>query len=168
MTVPKAVMYKVVSWQTATGSVVSETVTVLVQVLLLPFTSVTVSVTVLGPTLAQVNVVGVADSEAMLQLSELPLFTSAAVMATEPPPPRMTVMFWQTATGSVESATVTVLVQVLLLPFTSVTVRVTGLAPTLAQVKELVEGVRLAMAQLSVLPLLMSALVMVAAPDPLR
>ncbi len=77
-------------------------------------------------------------------------------------------MFWQIATGSVLSATVTVLVQVEELPPASVTVRVTVLGPTFAQVKVAMEGVMLAIVQLSLLPLSMSAPVMVAEPAPFR
>jgi hypothetical protein len=56
-----------------------------VQVLLLPFTSVTVRVTEFGPvTLAQVNAVLFKANVAMPQASVLPLLTWAAVMLPVP------------------------------------------------------------------------------------
>ena len=54
---PRASSCTVISWQTATGAILSSTVTVAVQLSLLPLPSVTVRVTVLAPTSAQVNVV---------------------------------------------------------------------------------------------------------------
>ncbi len=72
-------------WQFATGFTLSSTVTVLVQVEELPFTSVTVRVTVLAPTFAQVKEVGEAESEAIPQASVLALLIAEAAMVTEPP-----------------------------------------------------------------------------------
>ena len=69
--------------------------------------------------------------------------------------------FWQTATGGSASTTVTVAVQVELLPLLSVTVRVTVLVPTLLTTKLVLSRLRLAMPQASVLPLLIWAGVMV-------
>jgi hypothetical protein len=62
-------------WQMATGLTLSSTVTTVVQVLTLPFTSVTVSVSVLAPTSEQTNAVWLKAKLAMAQLSELPLLT---------------------------------------------------------------------------------------------
>src|SRR5438105_6652260 len=92
------------------------------------------------------------------------MFMFFAFMLALPVASSCTVMFWQTATGLTLSSTVTVAVQVCSLPFTSVTVRVTGLGPTLAQVKVL--GVTLieAMPQASVEPLLIWAAEMIALP----
>ena len=59
------------------GSTLSSMVTVLVQLSELPLGSVTVSVTVLVPTLEQVKEVGVTESDTE-QLSLLPLLTSDA------------------------------------------------------------------------------------------
>jgi len=53
-------------------------------VALLPLGSVTVSVTVFAPLLAQVNVLGVTVREAIAQLSLLPLSTLAPVIETLP------------------------------------------------------------------------------------
>ena len=68
------------------GGVLSTTVTVVVQWLLLPLGSVTVSVTVFDPLLAQVKVLGVTVRVAMAQLSVLPLSTLAAVIEAWPVP----------------------------------------------------------------------------------
>ena len=70
-------LYKVVSAkQVITGGVLSTTVTTAVQEDKFPFASLTTSVTVLGPTLAQVNVLGVTLTKVVgVQLSELPLST---------------------------------------------------------------------------------------------
>src|SRR5260370_1260870 len=121
----------------ATGFTLSSTVTVLLQVETLPLLSVTVRVTVLGPTLAQVKLFGLTLREARPQASLLPLSTSAGIMPAWPVASSWTVMFLQAATGWVSSTTVTVVPQVALLPWPSLTVSVTVLAPTLAQVKEL-------------------------------
>jgi len=72
-------------WQTAVGAVTSCTVTVAVQVLVLPEPSVAVNVTALAPTLAHPKDEGATETVGVPQLSLLPLFTAAA--ATEPEPP---------------------------------------------------------------------------------
>jgi len=138
---------------------------VAVQVETFPLKSVTVSVTVFAPTFAQLNVDGETLREAIPQASEDPLSICEAVMETVPEELRSTFMFWQTATGAMLSTTATVEVQVETFPFTSVTVNVTGLSPTPAQVNE--EGVTdiEAIAQLSELPLLICAAVMVTVPE---
>ena len=71
----------------------SFTVTVAVQVLELPLTSVTVRVTVLAPTFAQVKLFGLTVVLAMLQLSDDPLSMSPAVIDALPLPSRKTVVF---------------------------------------------------------------------------
>ena len=70
----------------------------------------------------------------MPQASLLPLLTAAAVVLPLPVLSNCTVTGWHTATGATKSCTVTVAVHWLWLPFTSVTVSVTVLLPTLAQV----------------------------------
>ena len=60
------------------------TVTVAVQVLLLPFTSTTVKVTVFGPWAVHAKLFGFAERLAMPQASLLPLSTWLAVMETLP------------------------------------------------------------------------------------
>ena len=154
--------------QTASGALVSMTVTVALQVLLLPEGSLTVRTTVLVPTLAQVKVVGVALRELTAQLSVEPASTLAAVMLAMPRGLRKTVMFWQMVLGSVVSATVTVALQVPVLPLASVTESVTVLAPKLAQVNVVLLRLVLATAQLSVEPLLISLVANVALPVALR
>jgi len=75
------------------GAILSTTVTVAVQVETFPFTSVTVSVTVLLPTLAQVNELGETITVAIPQLSLEPLLIWAAVMDAVPAELRFTVTF---------------------------------------------------------------------------
>ena len=144
----------------------STTVTVEVHVELFPLPSFTVSVTVFAPRFTQVNAEVLMLRLAVPQLSELPLSTSAAVIVALPDPSNITVMFWQEAVGEVVSATVTVEVQVLLFPLPSSTVNVTVFAPRSAQVNDEVLMLRLAVPQLSELPLSTSAAVIVALPDP--
>lgn len=141
------------------------TVTVAVQLLTLPFTSVTVKVTVLGPWLLQENEFGFTERLAIPQASLLPPSICEAVIETDPLLGALTVMLWQTAKGATLSTTVTVAEQLLLLPWISVTVNTTVLTfPTLAQPKLLLSSERLAMPQLSLLPLFTSAVVMLPAP----
>src|SRR5438128_450865 len=137
LALPVASRLIVIFLHLATGLTLSSTVTVLEQVETLPLLSVTVRVTVFGPTLAQVNELGLTLLEAMPQASLLPLSTCAAAMLALPLASSCTVMFLQAATGKVLSTTVTVAVQVWLLPLLSATVRVTTLGPTLAQVNVL-------------------------------
>jgi hypothetical protein len=131
---PVASSVTVTFWQMATGAVLSMTVTVAVQVAVLLLGSVTVSVTVLAPLLEQVKEVWLSD-RLTPQASEDPLFTAAAVVLPLPPASKVTVTFWQLATGAVLSITVTVAVQVEALLLPSVAVRVTVFAPLLEQVK---------------------------------
>ena len=114
---------------------VLSSVTVLAHVLLLPFTSVTVRMTVLAFTLLQLKVVTFKAKLAIPQASEEPLSTCEAVMFALPVMSNCTVMFWQTATGATLSSTVITVEHVVELPFTSVTVKTSVLAPTSAQTK---------------------------------
>src|SRR6266571_2359923 len=150
------------SRQTATGETESTTVTVAGALWLLPLLSVTVRVTVLTPTLVQSKLVWLRLRLAMPQASVLPLLICAGSMVPWPLASNSTLRFWQTATGGTESTTVTVAVQVELLPLLSITVRVTKLVPTLLTSKLVLSRLRLAMPQASVLPLLTWAGVMVA------
>ena len=68
----------------ATGATLSSIVTVAEQVLELPFTSVTVKITVLLLMLAQVNVVVFNAKPAMPQASVEALLTCEAVIVAEP------------------------------------------------------------------------------------
>src|SRR5213594_254730 len=151
---PLASNWTVMFWQTAVGGTVSTTVTVAVQVEVLPLLSVTVRVTRLVPTLLTSKLVLSRLRLAMPEASVLPLSSWTAVMVAWPLASNWTVMFWQTAVGGTESTTVTVAVQVELLPLLSVTVRVTVLVPTLLTSKLVLSRLRLAMPQASLLPLL--------------
>src|SRR5688500_8959496 len=151
-------------WQIAVGATLSSTVTVAVQVEVFPLTSVTVKVTVFGPTLAQVKLV---ISKARLWIphaSLLPLSICAAVIVALPDASNCTVMFWQIAVGAILSSTVTVAVQVDVFPFTSVTVKVTVFGPPLAQVQLVISSDRLWIPHASLLPLSICAAVIVAVP----
>src|SRR5207244_3612358 len=134
----------------ATGATGSTTVTVAVQVWLLPWLSVAVSVTRLVPMLGQSKLVlfglgvamaGAAVMElcrlqlAIAQTPLLPLSICAGVMVAWPVASSWTVRSWQTATGATGSITVTVAVQVWVFPWLSVAVSVTIFAPTLLQSK---------------------------------
>jgi len=66
-------------------------------------------------------------------------------------------MSWQIAIGETVSSTVTVATQLLVFPLTSVTVSVTGLAPTPEHVNSLGVTYIVSMAQLSALPASTSA-----------
>ena len=81
---PVASRETVMSWHNATGATLSSTVTVAVHVETIPLLSVTVRVTVFGPTLAQVNELGLTERVAMPQASEEPLSTWAAVIVALP------------------------------------------------------------------------------------
>ena len=131
----------------------SSTVTVNVAALVFPLISVTVSITVLAPTLAQSKLSGATLSDATPQLSLLPLSTWPAVIDVFPVASSCTVMSRANATGATLSSTVTVAVAVLVFPLISVTVSITVLAPTLAQSKLSGDTLSDATPQLSLLPL---------------
>src|SRR5438067_82899 len=89
-----------VAEQITAGAVLSVTVTVAVQVWVLPLLSVTVRVTRLAPMLVQSKLVWLRLRLTMPQASLLPLLIWAGEMVTLPVPSNCTVMFWQTATGA--------------------------------------------------------------------
>ena len=119
--------------QIAVGGVISWTVTVAPHVLEFPFTSMTVNTTGFAPTFTQVKAVVFKAVEAMPQASVELLFTAAAVVDPVPAAFNCTVTFLQFAVGAIKSWTVTVELQVLELPWISVTVRTTILDPTAVQ-----------------------------------
>lgn len=98
--------------QVIVGKIGSVTVTVAEQVPVRLAASVTVSVTVIAPKLAQVNAVVLRlkpkEPEAV-QLSEEPLLTAAAVVLAFPAPFKAMETGWQTATGFTKSPTVMVM-----------------------------------------------------------
>src|SRR5690606_3625608 len=120
----------VMFWQATTGAVTSSTVTIAVQLLVLPFTSVAVRVTLLSPTLLQSKMSMSIEMFATPHWSVLPPSTSAATIPALPNSSNCMVMFWQTATGASVSITVMVKLQVLTFPFTSVAVNSMVLTPT--------------------------------------
>jgi len=115
--------------QLIVGGVLSTTVTVAVHWLLLPLASVTVSVTVFGPLLAQVKVLGLTVSESIPQLSLLPLSTSAPVIEALPLASNAFEMSLHTAVGGIASVTVNVVSHVVVLLLESLTVRVIVVVP---------------------------------------
>ena len=154
----------VMFWQSAVGGVTSRTVTVAVQVAVFPWPSFTVNVTVFAPKLAQVKLVADRPKLGVPQLSVEPLLICDAVILALPPL-KFTVMFWQSAVGGVTSRTVTVAVQVAVLPLPSFTVNVTVFAPKFEQVKLLGDtDCAVAVPQLSVEPLLTCDAVILALP----
>lgn len=163
---PEPSKNKVIFWQTAAGAVLSITVTVLEQELVLPEPSVAVRVTAFAPTSLQVKAVTEALREGVPQLSVLPLSISLVVMVAFPVPSKCTEMLWQATVGAVLSITVTVLEQELVLPEPSVAVSTTALFPISLQVKDVADAPNVGDPQLSVLPLSMSLAVMVAFPEP--
>jgi len=136
-TKPALLKYSLIFLQTAVGAIVSTIVTVDIHVELLPFTSTTVIVTVFEPMFAHVNVLGVTAKLAIPHASLDALFTARESIVRLPVLFRYLVMFLQIATGLMVSETVTVDVQIELLPFTSVTVNVTVFAPMFAHVNAL-------------------------------
>ena len=89
----------------------------------------------------------------------------AVVKLAEPVAPRYKMIeLFTLTTGLLVSSTVMVAVAVLKLPLASVTVRVTGFEPTLAQVKLVWVNPKLTEPQLSLLPLLTMAGVMLTVP----
>jgi hypothetical protein len=118
------------------GGVMSDTVTVAEQVAVLPLPSLAVKVTVFGPVFAQVKLFGVTETWFTVpQLSEPLWKTSAVVMEAAPAALRFTLAFLQVTLGGVTSDTVTVAVQVAVLPLPSLAVKVTVFKPVFAQVK---------------------------------
>ena len=104
---------------------------------------------------------------AAVQLSKLPLSRSAALMMASPFASKFTVMVWATMVGAALSATVTTAEAVLALPHSSVTVKVTLLAPMFSQLNDAgdTEKVKsLAAEQLSELPSFTWLPVIVATP----
>ena len=134
---PAAFKYVVKFWADTTGGTKSWTVTVAKPVLLFPFESVTVKITVFAPTFVQLNVVVFNDNVTGPHASVEPLFTWAGVMDTVPALFNWTVIFWVITVGTIVSITVTDAdaVDELLLP--SVTVNVTVLAPVFVQLNVL-------------------------------
>jgi hypothetical protein len=125
----------------AVGGVTSCIVITDVQLEVLPFASVTERLTVCAPTSAHVYATLAGRNVSVPpQLSVEPLFIWAAVTVALPEPLRVAVMLRHMATGGVISCMVTTDVQVAVLLLTSVTVRVTVLAPILAQVKLVTEA----------------------------
>src|SRR5438128_3899423 len=101
---------------------------------------------------------------AIPQAWKLPLLIWAGVIVALPVASNWTVRVWQRAVGATVSWTRTVAVQVLVLPFSSVTVRETVFGPTLPQSKLVLSRLRLAIPQASELPLSIWAAVIVAMP----
>ncbi len=153
---PVASSCTVMSWHSATGSILSSTVTVATQVSVCPLPSSTVSVMLLVPMSAQVKAVCDAERLTVPQLSEDPLSMSDGRMEAFPVASSCTVMSWHIATGSILSSTVTVATQVSVCPFPSSTVSVILFVPMSVHVKAVCDAERLTVPQLSDDPLSMS------------
>lgn len=138
-------------------------VTIEEQVPELPAPSDTVNVTIFGPELAQVKVLGVKPTKfgGLVQASVLPLFICDGCMVIEFPLTNGTFKFLHLATGFVRSRTVTVALQVLLEPPGLVTVNTTVFGPKFEQLNVVLLSAKVKPAVLhkSVLPLLMPLVV---------
>src|SRR4030043_369472 len=161
---PVASRYTSISWHTATGEIVSITVTVAVHWSVLPLLSVTVNVTVFPPTLAHVNELMSMARLSIPHASVLPPSTSAATIDALPVASRYASMSWHTATGEIVSITVTVAVHWSVLLLLSVTVKVTVFAPMSAQLKSVTSSTMAAIPHASLLPLFISAAAIVTLP----
>ena len=136
---PAALSCTIAGCVTTVGRTLSWTVTTAVLELTFPLTSVTVRVTVLGPTFEHVNALGLTVIEAMPQLSELPLLTCAAVTDAWPAALSCTVTGCVITVGRMLSSTVTVAVveKAPVFPEASVTTKPTVFGPTFEQSKVL-------------------------------
>ena len=141
-------------------------VTSCTQLLVLLFTSTTVHVTGVTPTGKLAGALLV--TEATPQLSVAASAGSTKVRLHTPRSALFVSALGQVNAGRIRSRTITVALQVATLPCTSVTVSVTPFDPTFAQVKLLGTTLRLAIPQLSVLPLSMSAPEIAAVPKAFR
>src|SRR6056300_856670 len=160
---PEASNATVMSCATATGSMLSTTVTVAVASCVFPLPSVAVNVTTFAPRSSQSNEV-ISSDNVYVQLSLLPLSMSDVVMLADPEASNATVMSCATATGSMLSTTVTVAVASCVFPLPSVAVNVTTFAPRSSQSNEVISSDNVYV-QLSLLPLSMSDVVMLADPE---
>jgi hypothetical protein len=154
--------------QLTVGTVVSVTVNVVVHVAVLPVASVAVTVMVCAPNPTSVPAAGICVTVIALVAVQLSLtVTPAATLGTAA---RQLVSALalegagQITVGFTGSWTVTVAVQVAVLPLLSVTVRITVFVPRLVQSKLVLFRLRLAMPQASVLPLSIWAAEIVATP----
>src|SRR5690606_9388186 len=128
--IPVSVLAVIFAGQAIVGGRLSSTVTTATQVLIFPFTSVTVKVTLFGPISAQVKSVISITEVSIAQLSVLPPSTSVAIIEAFPVASNCTVIFWHKAVGSTSSITSTVKEQVAVFPEESVAVSTTVLIPT--------------------------------------
>ncbi len=118
--------------------------TIAVQLLEFPFTSVAVSITVFVPTSEQSKVVVFKLREAIPQASVVPLSISEVVIVPLPAPSKITVTSWHITLGGVLSTTVTIAVHVAVAPAAFATVKVTVLGPISLQSKLVVSMVNVA------------------------
>ena len=154
-----------ISWHNATELIASDTVTVEVHVLALPFTSVTVSVTVFAPIVEQSKDVISSVVLAIPQASADPASISPELIVAIPFTSRSTGISWHTAVGAILSSTVTTEVHADTFPLLSSTVSVTVLGPTDAQSNEVMSIDTLDSPHASDEPASMSVSVIVAAPE---
>ena len=128
---------------------VSNTATVKVQELEFPFTSVAVSVSAWVPVWMQRNCVLEITTLESPQASIDPALAWETVIDAFPFISNHVLTFWQSAFGRMVSLTVITELQVDEFAFTSVTVRVTEFAPTVAQEKAEIESTLVAIPQAS-------------------
>ncbi len=128
------------------------------------FTSIPYRVTVFAPTSEQSNIVESKLNVTAPQASLLPLSISAVVMLACPLASKYKLMFWASIVGLIVSITVTVAVVESVLLFTSVPYRVTVFAPISEQSNIVESKLNVTAPQASLLPLSISAVVMLACP----
>jgi hypothetical protein len=124
---PVLVVAETFAGQVITGRMLSETVTVWLQVALFPLLSVTVQVTVVAPIGKAAGALLV--TEATPQLSEVTGVPRTTPVAVQPVLVVAVTLAGQVIVGRILSETVTVWLQVALFPLLSVTVQVTVVAP---------------------------------------
>ena len=134
-TFPNASKSIIKFWHKTDGGTLSSTWTFAEQSDALPFSSVTVNVTVLDPTLSQSKFEGFTAIANMPQLSVELAFTISAVILAKPLMSNWTIISWHKAIGGILSSTTTVASQSELFPLSSTAVIVMLLTPILEQSK---------------------------------
>ncbi len=136
------------------------------QVLALPFTSMTIRVTTFGPISEQSKLSSLSTRLEIPQAPAEPPSTSAGKRLASPLASNWMVTSWQRAVGTTLSSIVIWAVQLSVLPLTSVTVRVTICVPTSSQSKTFPLRVKSPRPQASSDPAFTSSGVSCPAPEP--
>src|SRR5206468_1088010 len=127
--VPAEALTLMLAGQVIAGASVSLTVTVKLQVALLPWPSSAPQFTVVGPRAKLLPLAGVQVTVAVPQLS-VAVTTKVTLLAQVPPEVLTLILAGQVTTGSSLSPTVTVKLHVALLPWPSLALQLTVVGPT--------------------------------------